>query len=61
MGAYLCVVVAFCLLSLSVAGKIVQSAILHQSSEGKDEADGDKQVHSSYVGDFGQGLPGDGA
>lgn len=29
MCAYLCVIVAFCLLSLSVAGKIVQSAILH--------------------------------
>lgn len=58
---HLCIVVAFCLLRLPVAGEIVQGAVLHESSEGEDEADGDEQVHSSDVGDLGQGLPGDGA
>lgn len=58
---HLCVAVAFCLLRLPVAGEVVQGAVLHESSEGEDEADGDKQVHRSHVGDFGQGLPGDGA
>lgn len=58
---HLCIVVAFCLLGLPVAREIVQGAVLHESSEGEDEADGDKQVHSSDVGHFGEGLPGDGA
>lgn len=39
----------------------MQSAILHEGSEGKYEADRDKQVHGSDIGDLGQGLPGDGA
>lgn len=39
----------------------MQGAVLHESSEGEDEADRDKEVHSSDVGDFRQGLPGDGA
>lgn len=39
----------------------MQGAVLHESSEGEDKADGDKQVHSSDVGDFGQGLSRDGA
>lgn len=57
---YLCVIVGFSLFSLSVAGEVVQSAILHEGSEGEDEADGDEQVHGSDIGHFGQGLPGDG-
>lgn len=39
---YLCVIVGFSLFSLSVAGEIVQSAILHEGSKGEDEADGDE-------------------
>lgn len=58
---YLCVVVGFSLLGLSVAGEVVQSAVLHEGCEGEDEADGHEQVHGSDVGHFGQGLPGDGA
>lgn len=38
----------------------MQSAILHQSSKGKDEADRDKKVHGGDVGNLWQGLPGDG-
>lgn len=57
---YLCVV-GFSLFSLSVAGEVVQSAVLHEGCEGEDEADRDEQVHGSDVGNFGQGLPGDGA
>lgn len=58
---YLCVIVGFSLFGLSVAGEVVQSAILHEGSKGEDEADRDKQVHGSDVGHLGQGLPGDGA
>ncbi len=39
----------------------MQSTVLHEGSEGKDEADRDKQVHGSDIGNFRQGLPGDGA
>lgn len=46
---YLCVIVGFSLFALSVAGEIVQSAVLHEGSEGEDKADGDKQVHSSDI------------
>lgn len=56
---YLCVA-GFRLLCLPVAGEIVQSAILHQSSKGEDEADRDKKVHGGDVGNLWQGLPGDG-
>lgn len=58
---YLRGVVGFSLLGLSVAGEVVQSAVLHEGCEGEDEADGHEQVHGSDVGHFGQGLPGDGA
>ena len=58
---YLCVIVGFRLLGLSVAGEVVQSAVLHEGSKGEDEADRDKQIHSSDIGYLGQGLPGDGA
>lgn len=58
---YLRVVVGFSLLGLSVAGEVVQGAVLHEGCEGEDEADGHEQVHGSDVGHFGQGLPGDGA
>lgn len=56
---YLCV--GFSLFALSVAGEVVQCAILHEGSEGEDEADRDEQVHGSDIGNLGQGLPGDGA
>lgn len=46
------------LLCLSVAGEVVQGAVLHQSSKGEDEADGDKKVHGSDVGDLWQRLSG---
>lgn len=36
---YLCIIVCFSLFSLPVAGKIVQCTVLHEGSEGKDEAD----------------------
>lgn len=58
---YLCVIVGFCLFGLSVAGEVVQSAVLHKGSEGEDEADRNEQVHCSHIGNLGQGLPGDGA
>lgn len=58
---YLCVIVGFSLLGLSVAGEVVQSTVLHEGSEGEDEADRHKQVHGSDIGNLGQGLPGDGA
>lgn len=58
---YLCVVAGFGLLGLSVAGKVVQSSVLHEGREGEDEAHRDKQVHGGHIGHFGQGLPGDGA
>lgn len=58
---HLCVAVGFSLLGLSVAGEVVQRAVLHEGCEGEDEADGDEQVHGSDVGNFGQGLSGDGA
>lgn len=48
---YLCVA-GFRLLCLSVAGEIVQSAVLHKSSKGEDEADGDKKVHGGDVGNL---------
>lgn len=57
----LCVVVSLGLLGLSVAGEVVQSAVLHERSEGEDETDRHEQVHGSDVGHLGQGLPGDGA
>lgn len=39
----------------------MQSAVLYKCSENEDEADGDEQVHGGYVGNFREGLPGDGA
>lgn len=58
-AGYLCVVTAFGLLGLSVAGEVVQSAVLHESRKGEDETDGDKQIHGGDVGNLRQGLPGD--
>lgn len=58
---YLCVIVGFFLLGLSVAGEVVQGAVLHEGSKGEDEADRDKQVHGSDIRNLGQGLSGDGA
>ena len=58
---YLCVNAGFSLLGLPVAGEVVQSAILHEGSEGEDEANRDKQVHGSDIRNLGQGLSGDGA
>lgn len=57
---YLCIIVRFSLFSLPVAGKIVQCAVLHEGSEGEDEADRNEQVHSCHIRNFGQGLPRDG-
>lgn len=39
----------------------MQSAILYECGENKDEADGHEQVHGGHVGDFREGLPGNGA
>lgn len=36
---YLCIIVRFSLFSLPVAGEIMQCTILHEGSEGEDEAD----------------------
>lgn len=58
---YLCVIVGFRFLGLSVAGEVVQSAVLHEGSESENEADRDKQVHGSNIWNLRQGLPGDGA
>lgn len=44
--------VPFGLLGLPVAGEVVKGAVLHQSGKGEDEADGDKEVHGSDVGDL---------
>lgn len=45
---------------LPVADKVVQCAVLDERGEDEDEAHGDKQVHGGDVGDFGEGLSGDG-
>lgn len=46
---------------LSVTSEVVERAILHEGRKGKDEADGDKKVHGSHIGNFWKGLPGYGA
>lgn len=58
---HLCIIVGFSLFGLSVAGEVVECAIFHECSKGEDEADRHEKVHSSHIGNFGQGLPGDGA
>ena len=51
----------FVLAWFPVADKIMQSAILHQSREDKDEANRYNEIHRCDIGDLGERLPGNGA
>lgn len=45
---------------LPVADKVVQRAVLYESGEDEDEADGHKQIHGGHIGNFRKGFPGNG-